>query len=158
MQHKQKVIISNSFGIYFSCISILIGIAIILQHVCLFGSEYSTLPPLNFPTCTLIWTCTFIWTPRVTKKAPLSLKLIYRLPGPKNSHFHSRFIYPLLRAFKRHIIEFPRSTGSKMAGRQSLKCETSIRKSSTLLHKSLKNRSSIHTLNFDDLPFLSQLT
>ena len=95
---------------------------------------------------------------QITKKAPLSLKLIYHLPGPKNSHFHSRFQYPLLRAFKRHIIEFPRSTGSKMAGRQSLKCETSIRKSSTLLHKSLKNRSSIHTPNFDDLPFYNQLT
>ena len=61
--YKQKVtghITSNSFGRYFSCIFILIGITVILQHVCLFGSEYSTLPPLNFPTCTLIWTCTFI--------------------------------------------------------------------------------------------------
>ena len=61
--YKQKVaghITSNSFGRYFSCIFILIGIAVILEHVCLFGSEYLALPPLNFPTCTLIWTCTFI--------------------------------------------------------------------------------------------------
>ena len=61
--YKQKVsghISSNSLGRFFSCIFILIGIAVILQYVCLFGSEYTTLPPLNFPTCTLIWTCTFI--------------------------------------------------------------------------------------------------
>ena len=39
-----------------------------------------------------------------------------------------------------------------------LKWEMSFRKRSTLLHKSLKNGSSIHTPNFDDLPFLSKFT
>ena len=35
--------------------------------------------------------------------------------------------FRVLRAFKRHIMEFPRSTGSEMAGRQSLECESSFR-------------------------------
>ena len=88
---------------------------------------------------------------QITKKTPLLLKLIYHLPGPKNSHFHSRFQYPLLRAFKRHIIEFPRSTGSKMAGRQSLKCESSFCFSGIFVVKQSFFGCSFHTLSFDDL-------
>ena len=55
-------------------------------------------------------------------------------------------------------MEYPRLNGSKMAGRQSLKCETGVRRRSTLLYKSRENGSSFHTPNFDDLPFYNQLT
>ena len=56
------------------------------------------------------------------------------------------------------MIKFPWSTGWKTTGRQILKCETSIQKRSTLLHKSQKNGSSFHTSNFDNLQFFSQWT
>ena len=65
-------------------------------------------------------------TTQLTEKAPPSLKLIYRLLGSRNSNFHSKFQQLLLRAFQKGIIAFPRSTGCKMAGRQSLECETNL--------------------------------
>ena len=42
------------------------------------------------------------------------------------SKFHSKFQFLGLRAFQRGKITFPGSTGCKMAGRQSSKCETRI--------------------------------
>ena len=97
-------------------------------------------------------------TAQLTKKAPPSLKLVWSLSKPRYFNFHSKFQYLLLRAFQKGIISFPGSTGCKMAGRQSSKCETRIRKRSTLLCKSRENGSSFHTPNFDDLPFYNQLT
>ena len=97
-------------------------------------------------------------TAQLTKKAPPSLKLVWSLSEPRYSNFHSKFQYLLLRAFQKGIIAFPRSTGCKMAGRQSLKCKTRVRKRSTLLYKLRENGSSFHTPNFDDLPFYNQLT
>ena len=97
-------------------------------------------------------------TGQLTKKAPPSLKLVCSLSKLRYSNSYSKFQYLLLRAFQKGIISFPGSTGCKMAGHQSSKCETCIRKRSTLLCKSRENRSSFHTPNFDDLPFYNQLT
>ena len=83
-------------------------------------------------------------TGQLTKKAPPSLKLVCTLSELRYSNFHSKFQYQVLRAFQKAIISFPGSTGCKMAGRQSSKCETRIRKRSTLLCKSRENGSSFH--------------
>ena len=95
---------------------------------------------------------------QITKKVPLSLKLVCSLSEPRYSNFHSKFQDLLLRAFQKGIISFPGSTGCKIAGHQSSKCETCIRKRSSLLCKSRENGSTFHTPNFDDLPFYNQLT
>ena len=97
-------------------------------------------------------------TGQLTKKAPPSLKLVCSLSKPRYFNFRSKFQQNGLRAFQRGKITFPGLTGCKMAGRQSSKCETLIRKSSTLLCKSRENGSMFHTSNFDDLPFYSQWT
>ena len=65
-------------------------------------------------------------TAQLTKKAPPSLNLVWGLSEPRYSNFHSKFQFPGLRAFQRGKITFPGSTGCKMAGRQSLKCETNF--------------------------------
>ena len=60
--------------------------------------------------------------------------------------------------YLRSIIKKLNMTGSKMAGRQSSKCETNLRKTFILLHKSNGHKRFFPTLNFDNLSFLSQLT
>ena len=65
-------------------------------------------------------------TTQLTKKAPPSLKLIWSLSETRYSNFHSKFQLIELRAFQRGEITFPGSTGCKMAGRQSSKCETNF--------------------------------
>ena len=105
-----------------------------------------------------VWHCPGGATAQLTKKAPPSLNLVRGLSEPRYSHFHFRFQQNGLRAFKRRILEYPRSNGSKMAGRQSLKCETSFRFSGIYIVKQTFFGHPFHTLNFDDLPFMSHLT
>ena len=97
-------------------------------------------------------------TAQLTKKAPPSLKLVCSLSEPRYSNFHSKFQYLLLRAFQKGIISFPGSTGCKMAGCQSLDCETNFHFLAIYIVKQTFFGCAFHTSNFDDLPFCSQLT
>ena len=104
-------------------------------------------------------------TAQLTKRAPPSLELVFKpilvkvvLSELRYSNFHSKFQYLLFRAFQKGIIAFPRSTGCKMAGRQSLECETNFHFLAIYIVKQTFFGCVFHTSNFDDLPFCSQLT